>query len=244
MSAQNPQRCAWHNSADWIERVAASIRDLNPDYHDFEAEVAAKIRAAVPPPEAQGSRLTADDYEQIAEAIEEFIMNGDPEVDAGWQSYFDKLRAHLESQAPANHPLADLETSLPADAATVLRDHAWELYWDGTASAEGRALSAAPAETQRRRVLTAIRNAKSAISPDEVERLAEELGSERGKAEAAPPRATGQWPIEHAGHSHGSEGEASNQDDAWDRSKASEELSLHPSSPASSPHDQPEEPRS
>jgi hypothetical protein len=40
-----------------------------------------------------GKVLTADDLAQIAEGIEHFIMNGDPEVDGIWQPYVEKLNA-------------------------------------------------------------------------------------------------------------------------------------------------------
>jgi hypothetical protein len=43
---QNPPRREGHDSSDWIDRLASDIRDLNPDYHDFEAEVARMIRVA------------------------------------------------------------------------------------------------------------------------------------------------------------------------------------------------------
>jgi hypothetical protein len=43
-----PQRPG-HRSKDWIVRLAANIRDLNPDYHDFEREVERMIRAASVP---------------------------------------------------------------------------------------------------------------------------------------------------------------------------------------------------
>lgn len=48
LPSQNPSRRAGHDSSDWVERVAADIRDLNPDYHDFEGEVARLIRASSP----------------------------------------------------------------------------------------------------------------------------------------------------------------------------------------------------
>ena len=47
ISAQNPPRRPGHDAPDWIDRLAADIRDLNPDYHAFEAVVAQMIRAAL-----------------------------------------------------------------------------------------------------------------------------------------------------------------------------------------------------
>lgn len=43
--------------------------------------------------EALEHALTPADVDQIAEGIENFIMDGDPEVDGIWQPYVDKLRA-------------------------------------------------------------------------------------------------------------------------------------------------------
>jgi hypothetical protein len=38
--------------------------------------------------------LTVADIDQIIEGIEEFVMNGNPEVDAIWQPYVNQLKAH------------------------------------------------------------------------------------------------------------------------------------------------------
>lgn len=44
---------------------------------------------------------TLADIDQIAEAIENFVMDGDAEVDAIWQPYVDQLRTHRAALAAA-----------------------------------------------------------------------------------------------------------------------------------------------
>lgn len=64
--------------------------------------------------QATTARLTAEDLDQIAEGIECFIMNGDPNVDAIWQPYVDQLKAQRAVLAAAADLLAALKGILTA----------------------------------------------------------------------------------------------------------------------------------
>jgi hypothetical protein len=96
--------------ATWRERVethtarAIAATDVtNFDRQDSAAyatrlcaddlEALLRRSRAVPPPIGGTNMLTAEDIAQIVEGIENFIMCGDPAVDALWQHYVDKLNA-------------------------------------------------------------------------------------------------------------------------------------------------------
>lgn len=61
------------------------------------------------PPTAPIAALTVEDIDQIVDGIEHFIMDGDPDVDAIWQPYVDKLRAQRLLLAAAPKLLDALE---------------------------------------------------------------------------------------------------------------------------------------
>jgi hypothetical protein len=70
-------------------------RDVSPteNIQDYADDVLRRRSRAVPPPIGGTNMLTVEDIAQIVEGIENFIMCGDPAVDALWQPYVDKLNA-------------------------------------------------------------------------------------------------------------------------------------------------------
>jgi len=57
--------------------------------------------------------LTLDDIDQIAEGIDEFIIEGYPDVERTWRPYIEKLKAHRALLAAAAELLAMLKAHGP-----------------------------------------------------------------------------------------------------------------------------------
>jgi len=67
--AEEPRRSTRLTAeSDWIDRLAADIRELNPDYEHFEAEVASMIRRALSAPLSSASPEGTGRWLPISEA--------------------------------------------------------------------------------------------------------------------------------------------------------------------------------
>lgn len=120
---QNPPRRESHDSPDWIDRAAADIRDLNPDYHDFEVEVARIIRAAQPTGQTPGRGTP---LRELVEKWRRYAAPSNSALDAysnGCVTAFgecaDELAAALDAHGPETHPYEDLVVEMREAAETA-----------------------------------------------------------------------------------------------------------------------------